>query len=745
MFPAKAIVPFLVLTALRATGQSCFTVTDPAGKAVAFAEVRCAVLEGALSTDSLGRACVPLLCDSVRIAAAGLAPRTVSLTEARIMGLVRLEYPASVLDDVVVEPWPRRRDRQALAATAVLDSALLAGFERSSLRGAALWAPGAQWDERGHGGSPRLSIRGSVPRSVYGTRGVKAYWGPFPLTLADGSTPIEILDPLLAGSLEIVRSTGSPLYGSAPSGLLLAGAPFRDAPGNDASVEATGGSFGYYRFGATGRVNTNGLRLAAGLVHQRSAGYREQESSARDQVFLTAAFSHGRNTTRVFATWQKADWDLPGSLDEQTAASDPRAARPYSVFLDAHIEKEQIMAGAANELRLGGITVRTGIHGQMIDKTNPYGTSPQNCGSKEETARAAGARVALGADRLFGLPVAWDIGLEALGERDHLRELYYVDGIKGDIKVNGDTRVSNLNAFAVTVTKLGRSTTLHAGAGLERTGYDHQDEERRTRTQRVTTPAVLPYAGVEQAIGRGYRLRLRYAESVSRATVWELLGADGRLSPDLRGERVREWEFGADNAAAGGPVRADLSLYHRLVNDMITQRPASNDGPAIYTNADQALIAGMELLVSGTLYSKGARRVDLVGNCSISASDLRQEGRSEGDIPGVPLISAGLLCRTDGIGLKGLGLEAGARLIGSMATGGPQATDDTHVEHLRISWRLPLQAVGISVFTHVENLLDTRYSGWVSVNDPGGRYYNPAPARSFFFGVRLGLGNSGRA
>ena len=80
-----------------------------------------------------------------------------------------------------------------------------------------------------------------------------------------------------------------------------------------------------------------------------------------------------------------------------------------------------------------------------------------------------------------------------------------------------------------------------------------------------------------------------------------------------------------------------------------------------------------------------------------------------------------------------------------MATGGPQATDDTHVEHLRISWRLPLQAVGISVFTHVENLLDTRYSGWVSVNDPGGRYYNPAPARSFFFGVRLGLGNSGRA
>lgn len=738
MTRALIVLSLLLLAGVRLTGQTCFTVSGPDGRAVREGTVQCIGQVHTQAIDSLGGVCVQWPCDSMRIVVGGFAPRTLSLEEARITGVVFLDQPTGELNEVVVEPWPHERDRHALASTAVLDSTLTADFERSSLRGSAQWAPGVQWDERGHGGSPRLSIRGSMARSVYGTRGVKAYWGPFPITLADGSTPIELLDPLLVGSLDIGRSVGNPNYGSAPSGLVLAGGPFREGPGIDAMVEATGGSFGYYRLGALGRTNKNGTSLTVGVVHQRNTGYRQQESSARDQVFLTAAYRYKRTSTRVFATWQNAGWDLPGSVDEQTMMSAPRTANPYSILVDAHIEKQQLMTGVSNELRLGGITVRTGVHGQMIDKTNPYGTSPLNCGYKEETARALGARLTIGADRLFTLPLAWNIGLEALSERDHLRELYYTNGIKGDIKLNGDTRISNLNAFATTVARLGRTTTLHAGVGLERTGYDHTDEMRRTRAERETSPVVLPYSGVEQDIGQGYRLRLRYAESISRATVWELLGADGTLSDQLRGERVREWELGADNAGSGGPVRADVSLYHRLVKDMITQRPGYNDGPAIYDNADQASIMGMELLVNGPVITRERARMEVLGTCTVSASDLRNNGQSEGDIPGVPLLMAGLLVRTDGILLRGLGLEAGARMTSGMATGGA-ATDPTHVEHLRVSWRTPQRAMGLSVFVHVENLLDTRYSGWITTNAPGGRYYNPAPARSVFFGVRLHL------
>lgn len=743
----RPLVALLALAAAFAgSGQSCFRVVEAdSNEGIEGCAVWCAIANGPLYTDQDGQVCLPDRCDSVRIEKPGYTTASESVEIAVARGYVGMvTIVSTLLKEVVIEHWPRKRDRHALAATATLDSALIAGFERGSLRSAAQWTPGVQWDERGHGGSARLSIRGSLLRSPYGVRGVKVYWGPFPLTLADGSTPLELLDPLLLGSVDITRSVGSPMYGSAPSGLLLGGAPFRSAPGSDASVEATGGSYGYYRLGALARTNKAGTTFTAGLVHQRNAGYREQESSARDQAFIATSFVFKKSVSRVFLTWQKAAWDLPGSVDATIADQDPQAARPYSLLLDAHLEKEQIMGGLANELHLGEhLTVRSGVHAQRIDKTNPYGTSAGNCGYKEETIRAVGARLSMGGDALFNLPTAWDIGLEALAERDHLRELGYADKVLGEIKVNGDTRVANLNAFATTVTRIGRSTTLHAGVGMERTDYDHNDHVDGTLSKRTTTPRLLPYAGLEQALQGGYKLRLRYAESVSRATVWELLGTSGVFNSSLQGEHVREWELGASNELAGTPVRADVTVFRRTVEDLIMQNQDS-DGATFYSNQDRALITGCELLVHGPLYRTGNQRVDLLASVAITGTDLRTAPNvgdaSLGDIPGIPVITAGLVARASGLGLKRLGMEAGARLIGSTPTGGV-ATEEKHVEHARLTYSFGGKAADISVFLHCENVLDARYSSWITVNDPNGRYFNPAPGRSFFFGARLTFGS----
>lgn len=740
---ALSALAFLIQT----RGQTCFRVVDSGtGSGLENCHVRCLQGDGTWLSDATGRVCLGAPCDSVRIERTGLMPRTVTVSELEITGLVRMEQVLSELNTVVIEHWPRKRDRQALAAFATVDSASIAGFERSSLRSAAQWIPGVQWDERGHGGSTRLSIRGSVLRSPYGVRGAKTYWGPFPLTLADGSTPLEVMDPILVGGMTISRSVGSPIYGCAPSGLVLGQAPVRNTPGSDAALEATGGSYGYYRLGALARLNKGASTFTTGIVHQRNNGYREQESSGRDQAFVATTFAWRKSVTRAYLTWQKADWDLPGSLDKQTAENDPQAARPYSVLVDAHVEKEQAMGGVANELMIGEhLALRTGIHGQMIDKINPYGTSAANCGYKEESIRAVGGRLSLGADQLAALPVAWDLGLELLGERDHLRELTYVNAVPGDIKVNGDTRVTNLNSFLTTATRLGRSTTLHAGAGMERTEYDHEDHVAGTVNTRRTTPRILPYAGIEQDLKAGYRMHVRYAESISRATVWELLGSSGGFNTSLQGEQVREWEFGASHAPAETDLRADLNIFHRAIDDLITEIQ-EGDGGTHFENQEQALITGCEVLVQGPVHKAGPQRIDLLASVAITATDLTVDDpntgeRSLGDIPGVPVLTGGLIARTQGIGLKRLALEAGIRIIGIMQTGGA-TTDNEHIEHVRASYTIGPPGAGLQFFLHCENLLDARYSSWIQVNDPGMRYYNPAPGRSFFAGIRLTIGSS---
>ena len=735
----RPLVALLALAAAFAgSGQSCFRVVEAdSNEGIEGCAVWCAIGNGPWYTDQDGQVCLPDLCDSLRIEKPGYTTTSESVKVAVARGYVGMVTMVStLLKEVVIEHWPRKRDRHALAAVGTLDSALIAGFERSSLRSAAQWIPGVQWDERGHGGSARLSIRGSLLRSPYGVRGVKVYWGPFPLTLADGSTPLELLDPLLTGSLDITRSVGSPMYGSAPSGLLLGGAPYRAGPGQDTSIEATGGSFGYYRLSALARTNKGGTLFTAGVVHQRNNGYRDQESSARDQAFIATSFVFKKSVMRMFLTWQKAAWDLPGSVDKKTAEEDPRAARPYSVLLDARIDKEQLMGGLANDLRISDhISVRTGIHGQLIDKTNPYGTSAANCGYKEETIRAVGARLSIGGDKLFTLTTAWDLGVEALAERDRLRELDYVDKVLGDIKVNGDTRVTNLNAFATTTTRLGKATTLHLGAGMERTGYGHEDLLITSTFDVDQRSAVLPYAGIEHVLRNGPLLHARYAESVSRPTIWELLGTDGGFDAALQPERITEFEVGVSSALDTSRLQFQLSGFNRRVTRLISA--VENIEGTTYRNSGYVGLHGVELEAHYHMGLSPTSRLTGMANATL------QNWNDPVVPPGVPRAMAGI--RLVYAFRQGSSVETGLRVSSSVVAQRPVVGNERSMEgyqtmHGRIEHRFTLKRGIISVFIHCENLLDARYTSWVQVNDPGGRFYNPAPGRSFFFGTKLTFG-----
>jgi len=41
------------------------------------------------------------------------------------------------------------------------------------------------------------------------------------------------------------------------------------------------------------------------------------------------------------------------------------------------------------------------------------------------------------------------------------------------------------------------------------------------------------------------------------------------------------------------------------------------------------------------------------------------------------------------------------------------------------------------VFAGIDNLFDRRYAGSVIVNDSNGRFFEPAPGRTYFVGVEL--------
>ncbi len=723
---------------LSAAAQPCFTVVR--AEDLSPLQGCTAMNKGRLvlgTSDAMGQLCLRAITDTLVLECDGRAPLRLVTTDALANGLVVMRPVVRELAPLAVEPWPTRRDRQGLAATATPDSAALHGYERSSLRSALVWTPGVQWDQRGLGGSTRLSIRGSLLRAPYGVRGVKVYLGPFPLTLADGSTPLELLDPALADRVDVVRSVGSPVFGSAPSGLLLARPPLPTAPGRNIEAELTGGSNGFYRMAVQAGSTTPTGSMSVGVLKQGNDGYREQEWSTREQAWIATRWRARNNVTQALITAQRATWALPGSLDSLTALAAPRSARPYSVLVNAHVDKTQLLAGVFNELDLGhGLRMRSSIHGQLIDKVNPYGTSATNNGYKDERIGAFGARLALGGEHRGGLlELAWEAGLEALQERDDLKENTYVDGVQGDVRTDATTDAGAINPFVAVQARRDR-WTLHAALGGERYLVRHDDHLRDTVLRTDRNAGATPLVGLSYRAGRALAMHLRYAESTARPTVWELLGTTGGFNTTLGPERVSEWEAGLDlGDEADGPVLAVVA-YARRTDGLIQAVPVDTTDQVRYTNVGNARQNGLELSLRDDR-AIGRARFGVQGFVAVqqhryAPADPGQEVR----VPGVPELAYGLILR---LGTRpGTSFEAGWRGAGQVTanTAGTALVPGYDLLHVRVVQRIRLRSAGtLDLFLHGDNLLDQRYTSFVQLNDPTGRYYNPAPGRSGFIGA----------
>lgn len=731
-----------VLLSCSARGQECFHVYDAAtGRPLTGALVGCVDGSTIATTDTAGLACPAAPCDPVVVSASGHEPARVGLVEALALGEVRLVPSATELPGVVVHDLAMQRDRTALATGSLVDSTLLAGAERASLRTAVQWTPGVQWDERGAGGSSRLSIRGSLARAPYGVRGVKAYWGPFPLTLADGSTPLEILDPDLIGSLQVVRSIGSPVNGSAPSGLLLAAPPFRSAHGQDAWLSASAGAYGFFRLSASARSTDDHTSLFAGVLRQRNDGYRSQEWTGRDQVMIGAKWRQKRGRTLALVTWQDASWALPGSIDSLTAIDAPRSPRPYSQAINAHIDKQQLLGGVSNELRLGPHWhCATGVSAQVIRKKNPYGTTPAASGYKEEDISGLTARLAMAGDaRPAGLALNWEIGVEALHERDQLRENTYTYAVPGPLRTDADTRVDNLNAFAALDLHPAGGTTVHLDAGMERTAYEQTDHLTHQEPRIVPTAQAYPLVAIEQQVRPDLVAHARYATSVSRPTVWELLGTTGVFNATLQAERVTEWELGIQHRSDSARVALGVNAYRRRTATPITA--VVTDSSTTYMNLGAIEQQGIELQLHGRS-GPGPWPVDLLLFGTLQDARATWVDGSRHAVPGIPNGTFGSRVR---LAHRGLLAEVGWRYFGEVKASSTlnDRVPGYQIAMVRVEYRWPGKAGTLTGFVQVENLLDASYTAFVQLDDPGRRYYNPAPGRSLYAGIGWALGASG--
>jgi iron complex outermembrane receptor protein len=218
----------------------------------------------------------------------------------------------------------------------------------------------------------------------------------------------------------------------------------------------------------------------------------------------------------------------------------------------------------------------------------------------------------------------------------------------------------------------------------------------------------------------------------------------GGFNPLLEPQRAWTYEVGA-RGEPSDRVRWSAAVFQADVHDeLIPFQEPSSPQRVFYRNAGTARHRGIELGGEATFlpglhlavaYTYSHFRYTAY-EYAVGATTYVLDGRP---LAGVPEHWVRTLVGVHPWGVSGGWLEfetlhASSELLNdtlSTRASGWWRSD------LRLGWGGAVGGVRLDPFLAIENLFNRHYAGSVTVNAAGGRYYEPAPGRSFYVGLEL--------
>jgi iron complex outermembrane recepter protein len=651
------------------------------------------------------------------------------------------------LEEIKVEGYSYNRPPlEVPAAIGIIGYNELQRFSNTSLLPALNTIPGVRMEERSPG-SYRLAIRGSSLRSPFGVRNVKVYWNDLPFTDAGGNTYINLFDFNTIARTEVIKGPGSSLYGVGTGGVILLKS---NVPKNSsAGITSVVGSYGLVSYG----LNTNwkSEKTYANLQynHQQSDGYRQQTAMVRDVVQAEAAVHSNRNTFQFNLLYADLTYETPGALTLQQYQQDPKQARPAggpnksAVEQKAAIHNQTVYAGINHIYEWNNSwSTETGFYGNYTDFKNP---AIRNF--EKRTEKGFGGRL--------NNQYQFDNGrINFGGEYQHgFSPINIYDnnqGTRGNLQSSDEIGLETYFIFSQVELFLPAQFFLTLGASLNKLNVDFKrlstipsvSEDRKFKAVFSPRIALLkkitPETSVYASFSKGY----------SPPTIQELYPSTAVFDKNLNPETGTNYEVGFHGQFLNRSIFVDVAAYSLVLDETIAIR-RQEDGAEYFTNAGRTLQQGIETKIQWSPHLDENAFVNYLGFwVAATLNDYTFQDfltvipsgdsidLSEKSLTGVPsrvyTYGADLRVR-DGVYLN-LTLNYTSEI--PLNDEHSQSSKSYSVLSGKIGFRHAFQNLEIDVFTGVDNALDEKYSLGNDLNTLGGRFFNAAPRRNYFTGLK---------
>lgn len=510
---------------------------------------------------------------------------------------------------------------------------------------------------------PRLNVRGSGIQSNPLSRGILLLQDGLPITEADGSFVISLLEPRNAGLVSVRRGAN-------------AISPGASTLGGEVDFQSLTGTQGDFVKLGTGSFGTRTLTLAKGfegermdgrvsLGYDKSDGYRRHSASERTSFQGNLGFRRGAFENRSYLSYTDLKFEIPQPLPKARMEEDPRSVlgdgnTPQDLAnniynRDPHRDTTQFRL--ANRSYWGDETLNqtVGVYWQQLkdDFTNPQVatlTDGDTYGLQWMLAGKTGA-------------VDYRVGLD-WQHSDLDRDLVAISPANGRRLQrfgNYDLQAENRSAMIGLDWHFAPQWTLVSSVKYSQAVRDARERGSGAKLDQDWNYAT-PKLGIVWAPSAGQRWFANVSRSHEAPTFWEIVngGVAAPMNPatastsmsKLDMQRAVTYELGGDGllSMAGRDLRWSVAVYRSEVDDELMSVSTENGTPAgTYNYRGRTRHQGLEAGLDGSLPAPGGL---LDYRVAYTLSDFRfREGEFSGKrIAGVPrhLLSAELLYRVGG-------------------------------------------------------------------------------------------------
>ena len=607
--------------------------------------------------------------------------------------------------------------------------------------------PGVKMETRGEGGSRRIHVRGSSLRSPYSIRNSMLIVDGFIFTEADGNSPIEWLDPNLISSINVVTGPAAASYGGAYGGAFVVETNENKRYVNEstgiARMATTGVPDSYFNYQAYNMLGGLGNgSYALSICNSENPGYRDWEWNNKSQLYFKAKFYGAKNVKHtIIAGLYDGRWALPGAIKEEDASINPMSS-PGAGY-NAHVDRMRTLGGYSVSKEFeSGSTLSASILGRYTLKSNPYGTSTNYNGYKEEDGMGMSAyiRATKNIFKRDDLELNTETSAIILFDKTDLREWDFAPSALTVIPPKRyDLTLDANQAFLSSSLILTNNSTFRVEAQL---GLNSRNRHTHGLTYESDTLfltsivydsesnniSFLPRLGASYMLSDNLTVFTQMSTGFSDPTSFELVDPETFVPAELKSEEALGLELGF-RYQFGEKLQLRNTLYHQTVNNAIMG--IVEDGYDTFMNVEGGLVmSGLETEIAFT----PCRSIFIRGYGTFTMHKFGEESEFDGNaIPGTPGLTGGLQLRYIH-DLFNLNVEF--RHIGENPI-----LNDNSVYAEAYSLLDPSVEVKINnkyvVQAGVRNALNTQYSDWLHLNAGWSKYYNPAPPRTAYISARF--------